>query len=106
MMRALLSLFGPKYPNVLVYMLQITEYRAGAYLKWYWRTQDFGTVMYRRTLAHTKAARLLVLALRLGMFVQIVVGFTLLGLWHWHNLAGGWEFGLALLLSYPIVWAH
>ncbi len=106
MMRALVSLYGPKYPNVLVYMLQSTEYRAGPYLAWYWRTQNFSSVMHRRTLAPTRAARLLVLALRLGMFVQIVAGLTLLGLWHWHNLPGGFEFGLALLISYPIVWAH
>lgn len=95
-----------KYPRVLVYMLQNTEYRAAPYLAWYWRTQNFSKVMYRRTLEPTKAARLLLLALRLGMFLQIVAGLALLALWHWKGFSGYWEFGLALLLSYPIIWAH
>lgn len=95
-----------KYPRILIYMLQNTEYRAGPYLAWYWRTQNFNKVMYRRSLERTKAARLLLLALRLGMLLQIAVGLALIALWYWHGLAGGWEFGLALVLSYPIVWAH
>jgi UDP-N-acetylmuramoyl-tripeptide--D-alanyl-D-alanine ligase len=62
--------------------------------------------MYRRTLERTRAARLLLLALRLGMVAQILVGLTLIGLWRWHDFTGGWQFGLAVILAYPIVWAH
>jgi UDP-N-acetylmuramoyl-tripeptide--D-alanyl-D-alanine ligase len=106
MIAAIISMYSLKYPNVLIYMLQNTEYRAGPYLAWYWRTQNFSTVMYRRKLERTKAARLLLLSLRVGMLLQVIAGLTLLALWYWRNLIGGWEFGLALLLSYPIVWAH
>lgn len=106
MIAALLSLYTPKYPSILVYMLQSTEYRAGPYLAWYWRTQNFSRVMHRRVLTPTKAARLLLLSLRLGMFLQILAGLALIALWYWHDLAGGWQFGVALLLSYPVVWAH
>lgn len=106
MFAAIISMYTLKYPKVLVYMLQNTEYRAGPYLAWYWRTQNFSKVMYRRTLEPTKAARLLLLAVRLGMLLQVLAGLTLIGLWRWKGLAGYWEFGLALLLSYPIIWAH
>lgn len=106
MIRGLASLYSPRYANVLVYMLQNTEYYARPYLAWYWQTGDFSRVMYRRTLDSTRAARLLLLVLRLGIAMQIAVGLILVALWLWNDLDGGWQFGLALLLSYPIVWAH
>ena len=106
MISAIISLYGFRYPTILVYMLQNTEYRVGPYLAWYWRTQDFSKVMHRRTLERTRPARLLLLALRVGMLLQIVAGLLLVGLWYWRGLTAGWDFGLALLLSYPIVWAH
>jgi UDP-N-acetylmuramoyl-tripeptide--D-alanyl-D-alanine ligase len=104
--RGLLSLYSPHYPAALVYMLQNTEYQAGPYLAWYWRTNNFTAVTYRRTLDRTRAARLLVVALKLGMVLQVIAGLLLIVLWYWNDLAGGWQFGLALLLAYPVVWAH
>ena len=106
MISSLMSMYGPRYATILVYMLQNTEYRAGPYLSWYWRTQNFATVMQRRTLDKTKAARLLLTALRAGMALQILAGLALIVLWKWSGLTAGWEFGLALLVSYPVVWAH
>lgn len=106
MISALVSMYTFSYPRILIYMLQNTEYRAGPYLAWYWRTQNFSKVMYRRTLKPTRPARLLLLSLRIGMLLQILAGLALISLWYWRDFAGGWEFGLALLLSYPVVWAH
>jgi UDP-N-acetylmuramyl pentapeptide synthase len=106
MIRAVIGMYGWKYPRVLVYMLQSTEYRARPFLAWYWRTQNFGKVMYRRRLEPTRPARLLLLVLRAGMFAQIVAGFVLIGMWHYNGFVAGWQFGLALILSYPIAWAH
>jgi len=71
-------------------MLQGTEYQAGPYLKWYWRTQNFSRVMHRRSLEPTKAARLLLLCLRGGMVAQIVIGVALIGLWRFDGLVAGW----------------
>src|SRR6185437_8361984 len=70
------------------------------------RTQDFSRVMQRRQLERTQAARLLLQALAAGMLLQILVGLLLVYQWYWHGLVGGWAFGLALLVSYPVVWAH
>jgi len=107
MIRGLFSLYyPPRYGTIIAYMLQNTEYHVGPYLKWYWRTQNFAKVIYRRELNPTKAARLLRLALMAGMLLQIIAAFIVIGLWKAHDLAGGLYFGLALLVSYPVVWAH
>lgn len=105
-MRGMLSLYSRRYPTVLVYMLQNTEYEIGPYLAWYWRTNDFSSVMYRRTLHRTKAARLLVTTLRLGILLEVLAGLVLITLWHFADLGGGLAFGLALIVGYPVVWAH
>lgn len=104
-MKGLISLYSAGYAAALVYMLQSVEYQAGPFVRWYWRVVDFRAVMQRRTLHRTKAARLLLLALQLGMAVQIGLGLALLAIW----LIDGrqtWLPGLALLLTYPLVWAH
>jgi UDP-N-acetylmuramyl pentapeptide synthase len=103
---ALTSLFRPNYPATLVYMLQSTEYRPGPYLAWYWRTNNFCHVAKRRTLERTKAARLLLLALRMGMILQITAGIALVIISRTHHLEGVMEFGLATIISAPIIWAH
>lgn len=98
-----------KVPGVatsIVYMLQNTEYHIEPYLSWFWRTEDFSRVMYRRKLVPTKAARLLRLALMIGMTLEILLGILLIVLWKWHGLLAGNLFGLALLVAYPLVWAH
>lgn len=87
-------------------MLQSTEYQVAPYLAWYWRTTNFATVMNRRTLDPTKAARLLLLAVRCGMSLQIVIGFGLLVLGYTGNSSNRTFAGLILLAAYPVVWAH
>ena len=106
MIRGLVSLYSWRFPTVLIYMLQNTEYRAGPYLKWFWQTTHFEKVMYRRTLDRTKAARLLLLALRFGMLIEVVIGLAFIYLWQQGDITGGLYFGLALVLAYPVVWAH
>ncbi|HMH30860.1 MAG TPA: Mur ligase family protein [Methylomirabilota bacterium] len=106
MIRDFISIYLPSYPTVLVYMLQSTEYEVKPYVKWVWRTKDFTGVMKRRTLHKTKAARALLLALRLGMLLEVIAGFVILYLGLSNDLTGGVGFGAALILAYPIVWAH
>lgn len=106
MIRGFISLYLPSYPSVVVYMLQSTEYEVGPYLRWYWRTTNFTTVMHRRTLDRTKAARLLLLALRLGIGLQIIGALLLIYAGIWHHVVGATAFGAALLIGYPVMWAH
>src|SRR5690606_39152830 len=87
-------------------MLQNTEYRVGPYLKWYWQTQNFGKVMYRRHLEPTKAARLLRLALYAGILAEVAAGALLIWLGLEDRVTGGVPFGAAVIIAYPVVWAH
>ena len=106
MIKGFLSMYSPGYLQTLVYMLQNTEYQPGAYLQWYWRTKDFNTVMQRRTLDRTSAARLFLWMLRLGTLFQAALAVWLIYLGQWQGLVGGVAFGAALLIINPVLWAH
>lgn len=104
--RKLYGFYSPKYPATVVYMLQSTEYQVKPYLEWYWQTQDFSRVMHRRTLDKTKAARMLLYAVQLGVTFEILLGLLCIALWSYGHFAGGLAFGAALIVAYPVVWAH
>jgi UDP-N-acetylmuramoyl-tripeptide--D-alanyl-D-alanine ligase len=105
-LRSVLIFYTPRYPKIIVYMLQGSEYRPGSYLKWYWRTSDFSRVIVRRDLVSTKAARLLTLALDAGLIIEVIAGLWLVYLWHWDSLVGGLYYGIAVIVAAPVVWAH
>src|SRR3989344_2940089 len=106
MIKSILSVYGLRYPATIVYMLQSVEYQVEPYLKWYWRTADFGKVAKRRKLERTRAAKMLLLAVTAGMLIEVMLGAFLLVLGLTGRLTGGIWFGLALLLAYPVLWAH
>lgn len=105
-MKKLLSRYSPKYPTSIVYMLQSTEYKAPEYLAWLRRVTNFNEVMYRRELDKTKVARLLLIAVRVGIVVQIGVGLIVLylGLHDTNYLL--MIIGAIIVLLYPFVWAY
>ncbi len=104
--RGFLSLYLPAYLTTLVYMLQGTEYQAKPYLAWFWRTNDFGQVIRRRSLDYTKPARMLLLAVRIGASLQVLAGIALILIGYTHQSAAQIVIGQALILLYPFVWAH
>ena len=106
MIDGIVSLYTRSYPDTLIYMLQSTEYEITPYLKWYWRTGNFKTVAKRRTLEKTTAARLLLLALRTGIISQVVVGLLFVVLGARSHMLASVQLGVALLISYPVIWAH
>ena len=89
-MKSLFSMYSPRLPNYLVYMLQSCEYQAMPYLKWLLRVRDFSTVMHRRQLDNTKRAKLLLLALRIGILSEIAIGIVLIILNFALKLPGLW----------------
>lgn len=93
--------------TIFTYMLQSTEYEVLPYLRWFWRTQDFSSIMHRRTLDMTQRALVLRAVLATVMLLQIAAGVALLLL---NILQPNWDgaaaFGVALLVSYPVVGAH
>ena len=106
MISIVLGFYGQKFPGTIAYMLQSTEYQVKPYLAWFWRTNDFSKVDRRRTLQRTGRAKLIVLALRLGMLLQALLGIVLITQGIRIGQSSTIYFGLAVLLSYPIVWAH
>lgn len=105
--RIITSLYSPRFPAAVTYMLQASEYQSAPYLKWLWRTADFSGVARRRTLKRTAKARLLELFLALGMLLEILAGLSLIA---YGALSGdnawAWEIGAALLIAYPFIWSH
>lgn len=98
----ILSLFRPSYPRTIIYMLQSVEYRASLFLGWYWRTADFGGVMYRRELDGTPKATLLLSILWAIKLLQVLVIayllFTTSGL--------VWMIWFGWLVMVPVISVH
>ncbi len=106
MIKGFISLYVPGYAAALVYMLQSCKYKAGPYLAQYWRTTNFNQVVEGVTLEQDRAANRLLLVLRTGMILQIAAGLTLIYLGLWRHVTGGVAFGAAVIVAYPVVWAH
>jgi UDP-N-acetylmuramoyl-tripeptide--D-alanyl-D-alanine ligase len=106
MTKGIISLYSWRYPKAVVYMLQSSEYQVGPYLRWYWQTNDFSHVAYRRDLELTAPAKLLLVTLYIGMAAEYLLGLRYLWLWQAGHMVAGWEFGLALLLAAPVLWAE
>lgn len=105
MTRGLLSMYAPTYPERLIALYVRARKRFGAYMAHYWQTTDFTAVAYAPG-ELTGRERFAAHILQAGMIVQIMVGLAFIGLALAKQTDGAWQFGLALLLSYPIVWAH
>ncbi len=106
MLRQLLSIYSPKFPATIVYMLQSCEYHPGPYFKWLWRTKDFSLVAHRRHLDKTAYAKMLLAGLSLGIAIEILIGLGLVV--YGINAAQIWLsfYGGALVVIYPLVWSH
>ncbi len=87
-------------------MLQGTEYQVGPYIAWYWRTNNFNSVMKRRALVMTNRTRILYIGLLTGIVLQLLVGIILLVSGLLLNSAARIYSGIGCILTYPLVWAH
>jgi UDP-N-acetylmuramoyl-tripeptide--D-alanyl-D-alanine ligase len=106
MIKSLLSLYSWHYPRSLIYLLQTSDNKAIPYLKRYWQTNNFSTLIKHRVLVYSARMQKALFYIRLGMFVQVAVGGLCILRWYADNMTGGWQFGLAIIVAYPIVWAH
>lgn len=106
-LRQLVAFFWPPaIGKTLAYMLQSTEYVPRDFLRWFWRVNDFSRVMHRRDLVATRAAHALQMLVTAGIAGQIVLGFAVLYVGLENDEVGLPWFGLALMASAPVVWAH
>jgi len=106
MIKAFISIYRPRFAKTIIYMLQNTEYNLRAYLAWFWRTQNFANIMYRRTLDTTRRAEALLLLLRTGLYTQTLVGVAMAIIGIADNDTRYIYFGLALIAGAPVIWAH
>lgn len=103
MLRSLLAMYNPwRYANTLLTMLKEADGSARRYLKTYWSTQDFSKIETDNDGLNNNLRTVLLT----GMVFQILLGLLLILLWKTSGLVAGELFGLALLVSYPLVWAH
>ncbi|MCL5113270.1 MAG: Mur ligase family protein [Patescibacteria group bacterium] len=98
--------YSPKYPEIISYMLQASEYRGLNYLVWFWKTTDFSKVEYRKKLEKTKVAIIIYNFLTLAILIQILIGIYLIYLNIVGRLTGGWAFGLGIIVLYPVLWSQ
>lgn len=100
-LRSILDLYSLKLPAVLVSRLRGCRYSGWRLFYWFWHTKRFQTEDEL-----TEAERSVSVLLGLAMLGQILLGAWLIADWVRFGSAGDWEFGVALLLSYPIFWTH
>ena len=100
------TFYSPKFPTLITYMLQTSEYRVLDYLIWFWKTDDFSKVQRRKELEKTEVAKLILLTLRIGILLQIFFGLSLIYLNIVNKLIGGYGFGLGIIVLYPVLWSH
>ena len=107
MIYAILSRYSFSYPKALVYMLQQSEYEPGRYLAWFWHARNFSTVMHRGNLTITRPSRLLLLALRIGIAIEIIGSMLCLyaGFVSTVHLPF-YLVGALFIILYPFLWAH
>jgi UDP-N-acetylmuramoyl-tripeptide--D-alanyl-D-alanine ligase len=99
--RGLFSLYNPILAATLIGELAARKYSGWRLLNWFWHAKSYEP---KRKL--TESQRSGAVFLGLLMLGQIALGIGLLIGWTRQGTAGAWAFGLALLLSYPLVWAH
>lgn len=105
MIRGITSMYSWKYPQKLVGLYTTSGRYFSTYIVRFWQTTNF-SALGDHSQTETSRAWFEVRFLRTGMLVQFVLGLLLIALYGVWDLTGGWQFGLALILSYPIVWAH
>lgn len=97
------SLYGWKSALILAALLDSSKRRPLNYLGKFWTTQNFSTVKVKTAGAGNKA---LVNLLRLGMALQLLAGLAVMFYAADSYRPGYFLFGLAIIVAYPLVWAH
>lgn len=105
-MNKYLSGFSSRFPAGVVYMLQSVEYSPEPYLAWLWRFPDFNKITYRRMLTYTRAAKLLLYTLWIGVVLQLSLGVALAVLGLLQSDFAQVIVGVLIIVTYPIIWGH
>ncbi len=99
--RALYNLYTFRFARNSVVALRGHNNSLVAFLKWFWNSKTYRVAGELRELDKP-----LVVLLMATMFAQVVSGVALLIDWARFGTVGEWAFGLAILVSYPLVMVH
>lgn len=100
-LRSLARLYSLSIVRSVVVALRTHDNSLGEYLDWFWHSRTF-----RTTGRVQPTDKPLVVLLGSVALAQIISGIYVLIDWARFGTTGGWAFGLALLVSYPVVIAH
>ena len=101
--RSLVAMYWfPRAASVMLAMLRRNDNRPSAFVHEYWHTADFTS----QPAAIARSDNGLRLVLKYGMLAQAAIGVLFIVLWKANGLLAGELFGAALLVSYPLIWAH
>jgi len=99
--RAIFALYRPTFALNVLAELKNRHYSGWRLLSWLWHT---GTFESEAKLSDTE--RSLAVFLGLMMLGQLALGVGFLVEWARYGTVGAWEIGVALILSYSLLWAH
>jgi len=99
--RAIFALYKPTFAVNLLAELKQRRYSGWRLLHWLWHTQTFTS---EARLSDTE--RSVAVFLSLLMLGQLALGIGFLVEWARYGTVGAWEVGVALVLSYSLLWAH
>lgn len=103
--RFITGLYSPDYLPSLVYLLERERYSIRRYLKAYWTVSDLYSFVGKRPTTSSRN-RALVYFVVLGSLFQALVGVTVMVIGSLYDIGGSTPIGAALVISYPVVWAH
>lgn len=98
LLRALVNLYSLKLSRTIVISFRQHDSSLVAYLHWFWNSRTYRAAGTLRSLDKP-----LVVLLCAASVAQIASGVALLIDWARFGTVGEWAFGLALLVSYPLV---
>lgn len=100
--RTLPNLYSFAIPTTLVRVLRQRNYAGGRLIAWFWHTKSFRTKPEQLSFHEETLAGVIAIV----MAAQVVWGIWMLVDWARFGTAGSWQFGVALIISYPLVWTH
>ncbi|HUC88225.1 MAG TPA: hypothetical protein VMR95_03690 [Candidatus Binatia bacterium] len=96
--------YSTRYPKILAYMAQASQYQAGPYLKLLINTDDFSSVLPSSTSKPKPRSLAVAQGLRVGMILEGIAGLTLIIEGISHHVWAPIFYGAAVILAYPLIW--
>ncbi|HSX33702.1 MAG TPA: Mur ligase family protein [Candidatus Saccharimonadales bacterium] len=101
MIQGIASLYNWRYPRHMLQLFAAEDYHVWAFLQRYWHTKAFTEVAAKRAVP-----RWAVLATCGGMLATLLAAAAYFLAWREQTMPAGLAFAAALVIGYPVLWAH